>query len=398
MALASGAALVIRPRDCLSGDEVGELIERAGATHMTIPPQILAALPQAGYPSLRTIATAGDVLSAELVARWAPGRAMFNVYGPTECTVDAVATQVTAGSSGSDPPIGRPLLNTRVYVLDSELRPVPAGAEGELCIAGAGLARGYLRQPGLTAGRFVPCPFGAPGERMYRSGDIARWRPDGDLEFLGRADEQVKIRGFRIEPAEVEAALNRQAGVAASVAVAREDQSGHKRLVAYVVPADGADVDPGELRGHLAGELPGHLVPAAIVTLGALPLNPNGKLDRRALPTPDFSGMTTGRAPGTPQEKLLCRLFAEVLGLDRAGIDDRFFDLGGDSVLAIRLCARARQAGWILAPSDVFALQRAGALAPVLQPVPATAQAPSDMPLVTLTQDEIEDLVGEWDE
>lgn len=195
----------------------------------------------------------------------------------------------------------------------------------------------------------------------------------------------MKIRSFRIEPGEVEAVLNRQASVAASVVVARQDPSGHKRLVAYVVPADGADVDPGEMRGNLAGELPAYLVPAAIVTIVALPLNPNGKLDQRALPAPDFSGMITGREPGTPKEMMLCRLFAEVLGLERTGIDDRFFDLGGDSVLAVRLCRRAREAGWMLALSDVFALQCVGALAAVLQPVPVTVPTPSDTPLITLT-------------
>ncbi|MFF4156094.1 amino acid adenylation domain-containing protein [Streptomyces sp. NPDC001678] len=398
MALASGSALVIRPGDCLSGDELGALIDRAGATHVTIPPQVLAALPPAAYPTLRTIATAGDVCSGKLVDQWAPGRRMFNAYGPTEATVDAVATEVTPGTPV--PPIGRPVVNTRVYVLDDDLRPVPVGREGELFIAGAGLARGYLGQPGPTAERFVPCPFGAPGERMYRTGDLAVWRPDGNLEFRGRIDEQVKIRGFRIEPGEVEAALGAHPEVADSVAVAREDRPGDKRLVAYVVPAPGAAPDPAGLRRHLSGLLPGHLVPSAVVVLDAFPLSRNGKLDRAALPAPDLSGTVSARAPRTPREELLCGLFAEVLKLDRVGPDDAFFDLGGDSVLAIRLAARAREAGWVLSPKDVFTHQRAEALAGLLEPAPAggtgEAAAAVETPLLELSQDDIDDLTGEW--
>ncbi|MFJ9655873.1 amino acid adenylation domain-containing protein [Streptomyces microflavus] len=368
MALTSGSALIIRPQDNLSGHQLGELIERTGATHMTIPPQILAALPPAAYPSLKSIATAGDVLTAELVSQWAPGRKMFNAYGPTEATVDALATEVTAGMPA--PPIGRPVLHTQVYVLGPDLRPVPVGDTGELFIAGAGLARGYLRQPGLTAERFLPCPYGPPGARMYRTGDVARLRPDGNLEFLGRVDEQVKVRGFRIEPGEVEAALRNCPGVSSCVVVAREDQPGNKRLVAYVVPKDEVRLEPTVLRSLLATELPDHMVPGAIVPLDSFPLNPNGKLDRRALPVPDLSEEVSGRTPRTPSEELLCGLFAEALGLERVGIDDRFFDLGGDSVLAIQVSARARRDGWVLEPADIFAHQRVEVLAGLLSPVP----------------------------
>ncbi|GAA2707068.1 MULTISPECIES: non-ribosomal peptide synthetase [Streptomyces] len=401
MALASGSALVVRPGHCLSGEELGALIDRSGATHVTIPPQVLAALPPAAYPSLRTIATAGDVCSGKLVDQWAPGRRMFNAYGPTEATVDAVATEVTEGTAV--PPIGRPVVNMRAYVLDEDLQPVPVGREGELFLAGAGLARGYLRQPGLTAERFVPCPFGAPGERMYRTGDLAVWQADGNLEFRGRIDEQVKIRGFRIEPGEVEAALGAHPGVAGSVVVAREDQPGGKRLVAYVVPREGAAPEPAALRRHLAGTLPDHLVPSAVVVLDAFPLNRNGKLDRAALPAPDLSATVSARAPRTPGEELLCGLFAEVLGLDRVGPDDAFFDLGGDSVLAIRLAAKVREAGWVLSPKDVFTHQRAealaGLLAPAPEPEPAGATgdgATGGAPLLELSQDDIDDLTGEW--
>ncbi|SNS43135.1 non-ribosomal peptide synthase domain TIGR01720/amino acid adenylation domain-containing protein [Actinomadura meyerae] len=362
-----------------------EVAERGGwsGTLVSGVPSAVSALLANGAPKLEAgdVVLAGEALPARLVhdlRALLPDARIANIYGPTEATVYATAW-FDDGNTAGHAPIGRPIANTRAYVLDASLRPVPAGAPGELYLAGAGLARGYLDRSALTAERFVACPFGAPGERMYRTGDLARWNGAGELEYLGRLDHQVKIRGFRIEPGEIEAALTRHPAVGQAVVVDREDQPGVPRLIAYAVPAGpGGRVDPDELRRFAAETLPAYMVPAAVVPLDALPLNPSGKLDRAALPAPDFAARASGRAPRTPAEKLLADLFAEVLGVARVGADDGFFDLGGDSIIAMRLVSRARRAGLLLSPREVFRYPTVEALAQVARPADAEAADGAD--------------------
>ncbi|MGH3764518.1 MAG: amino acid adenylation domain-containing protein, partial [Pseudonocardiaceae bacterium] len=389
MSLPAGAALVVPPPGPLLGEQLVEVLAAGQVTHALIPPAALATVPQTvaenGLAQFRTVVVGGDVCSAELVARWSPNRRMVNSYGPTESTV--VATWTDPLVPGGTPSIGGPIWNTRVYVLDGWLRPAPVGVPGELYIAGIGLARGYLNRAALTAERFVANPFGPAGSRLYRSGDLVRWTTGGELEFLGRVDEQVKIRGFRIEPAEIESILHRHPAVDATVVAAWADHTGTKRLIAYVVPADGATPDATELRALVAASLPDYMVPAAFVTLDKLPLNRNGKLDRRALPTPNWGLVAGGDyvPPRTDVERVLAEIWAQVLGLDRVGVEDNFFSLGGDSILSIQVVSRARQAGVMLLPKDLFTYPTVGALAanatvvtemteqgPVSGPVPLT--------------------------
>jgi amino acid adenylation domain-containing protein len=338
----AGATLVSASAEQLApGAPLAKLAAAQRITHATLPPATLPVLAlEGGLPEGMTLVVAGEACSAEVARVWSRGRRMVNIYGPTEATVAATSSAPLTGDSA--PPIGRPLWNTRAYVLDSGLRPVSVGVVGELYLAGAQLARGYVNRPGLTAERFVADPYGDAGERMYRTGDLARWRPGGRLEFLGRADDQVKIRGFRVEPSEVEAAVAAHPSIAQVAVVARADRPGDRRLVAYVVPVTEAVPDAMELRRFVRSRLPEFMVPSAMVVLDALPLTRNRKLDRNALPAPDFVAVLSDRAPRNAAEEALCAIFAEVLGLERVGIDDGFFDLGGHSLLATRVISRIR--------------------------------------------------------
>ncbi|GAA1311319.1 amino acid adenylation domain-containing protein [Saccharothrix xinjiangensis] len=368
--LISGGALVLAPDgQSTSGADLVELIRARRVTHACVPPVVLAQLPRADLPDLRFAQTGGEAPNPAVLSRWAEGRRGFNLYGPTEVTVMSTAWEVTPGAGA--PPIGRPIANTRVYVLDRDLAPVPPGLPGELHLAGAGLARGYLRDPGATAARFVPCPFGPPGDRMYATGDLVRWRADGQLEYLRRVDHQVKLRGFRVEPGEVEVALSAHPGVRAAVAVVREDRTGARQLIAYAQRAAGAAPTPAGLREFAGTRLPEYMVPAAVVVLDELPVTPNGKVDRAALPAPGFAAEVPHRAPADEVERLLCGLFAEVLGVERVGVDDSFFDRGGDSIKVLRLVTRvlaqAEAAGLRLTPRDVFANPTVAGLAGVVR-------------------------------
>ncbi|WP_026414931.1 non-ribosomal peptide synthetase [Actinomadura oligospora] len=368
--LLAGATIVVAPPGMIDAEVLERVIADAGLTHVfatTSLFNLVAAERPAVFAPLRAVDFGGEAASASAVARVlaaCPDTAVLNVYGPTEVTTYTTLFAARGGVAADDPsvPIGSALDDTRLYVLDEALRPVPVGVPGELYVAGAGVARGYVNRPGLTAAAFVACPFGPPGERMYRTGDLVRLLPAEDargglrtLEYVGRADQQVKIRGFRIELGEVEAALSRHPDVAHTAVVAREDKPGVRRLVGYVVAARDTAPDPAGLRRFLLDTLPEYMVPSAVLVVPTLPLTGNGKLDVRALPAPDpATADRPFRAPRTEAETTLARLFAEVLEVERVGLDDGFFDLGGDSIIAMRLVSRARAAGLALSPREVF--------------------------------------------
>ncbi|MFD0563903.1 amino acid adenylation domain-containing protein [Kitasatospora saccharophila] len=303
--------------------------------------QLLAEGLLAGDAAPRTLMLGGEAVSEALWSelRAAPRTTVYNYYGPSEFCVEASGCALSEHATAT---IGRPVHNSRVYVLDEHLNRVPPGVLGEIYLAGANLGRGYLGRAAMTAERFVADPFGAPGGRMYRSGDLARWTPDGFLHFVGRSDDQVKLRGFRIEPGEIRTVLAACRDLADCAVVVREDVPGEKRLVAYVVPAEDGTVDVDGLRAAVAAKLPDYMVPAAFVVLDALPLTRNAKLDRRALPAPDYGARSAGRPATTDREKTVAALFAEILKVETVSLDDNFFELGGHSLLATRLVNRIR--------------------------------------------------------
>jgi amino acid adenylation domain-containing protein/thioester reductase-like protein/non-ribosomal peptide synthase protein (TIGR01720 family) len=362
-ALLRGGRLIVVPDDVVRApQDLHEVLVSERVSVLTQTPSAVAALPAQGLESAALVLV-GEACPAELVDRWAPGRLMLNAYGPSETTMCvAISAPLTAGSASRGPvPIGCPVPGAALFVLDGWLRPVPAGVVGELYVAGDGVAAGYVGRTGLTGSRFVACPFGGRGARMYRTGDLVCWGADGQLRYVGRADEQVKMRGYRIEPGEVQAVLAGLDGVVAAAVLAREDRPGDRRLVGYVT----GTADPAGVRAALAERLPGYMVPAAVVVLEALPLTINGKLDVRALPAPEYRSVERYRAPGDATEEILAGIYAEVLGVDRVGVDDSFFELGGDSILSLQLVARARAAGLAFRERDVFVEQTVARLARV---------------------------------
>ncbi len=371
-ALTRGAELhLISAEEALPGPALVRALRERRITFSYATPQLLLASPVEELPDLSVLSVGGEAVMSELVGLWGPGR-LVNGYGPTEATI--AATMGFGLRPGEKPPIGRPLARTRIYLLDPRYEPVPAGVAGELWIAGAGLARGYLQRPDLTADRFRPDAFGElwgePGARMYRTGDLARHLPDGRIDFLGRIDKQVKIRGFRIEPGEIEAALLAHPRVREAAVIAREDWGGERRLVAYCTAAADAGAGlPAELREHLAARLPAHMVPAAFVVLPELPLNANAKLDHSRLPIPgEMTGDAAETAPRTPSEELVAGIWAEVLDLPRVGRSANFFDLGGHSLLATRVVSRLREAAGVELPvRELFQSPTVVALAAALE-------------------------------
>jgi amino acid adenylation domain-containing protein len=351
MTLCQGATLYLASRGkVLAGEALDEIVSQYHISHATLPPAVLASMPDhVKLSSVRVMVLAGEALSSVVANRWARGRKLINAYGPTEATVCATVFHVRAGALGF-PPIGRPIANTKVYILDEQREPAPIGVSGELYIGGTGVARGYLNRAELTEEKFVPDPFANDSNaRMYRTGDLARWLPDGNIEYLGRNDFQVKIRGFRIELGEIETRLAEYPGIREAVVIAREDSSGEKRLVAYYVMADSHDSekdtpDTEHLRRHICDRLPNFMAPSAYVRLQSLPLTVNGKLDRSALPMPDANASLSGQyePPAGEVETALAEMWTEFLKVERVGRRANFFTLGGHSLMAARMIARVR--------------------------------------------------------
>jgi amino acid adenylation domain-containing protein len=364
MVLCSGAALFIpNSEDRMPGNEMMNFLDQSGITHVTLPPAALATLPQRYLPKLECLIVAGEACAPRLAAYWSEGRRFFNAYGPTEATVCATIAECSNTDGISVLPIGKPIANTNIYILDKYNRPAPIGIPGELHIGGKGLARGYLNRPELTAKKFIKDPFSSePGASLYKTGDLARYLSDGNIEFLGRIDNQVKIRGFRIELGEIESALTSHPGIKEAVVIARADETGNKKLIAYVVPfsdetgsqkstnisnpniqqqAKNSSLPAaGELRKFLKSSLPDYMLPTSFVFIDKLPLTPNGKVDCNALPAPEKSSFNEHyTAPRDTVERQLVLIWESLFSVSPIGIDDNFFELGGHSLLSVRLTA-----------------------------------------------------------
>ncbi|WP_410870092.1 amino acid adenylation domain-containing protein [Nocardia sp. A7] len=414
MAFGCGGASVIAPPDIFGGAPLAELIAAEGVTHMVITPSALATIDSAEVSSLRVLAVAGEAVGPDLVARWCGGagaRTMINLYGPTEYTIWATGSEPL---SATEPvTIGAPVRGAAALVLDDRLRPVPVGVAGELYLAGTALARGYHARPALTAARFVANPFGRPGECLYRTGDLVRWNrtytsarsdnlagpPTGlALEYLGRTDFQVKVRGQRIELGEIDAVLSAIDGVDLAVTLGVPGPTGSTALAAYLVRLPGTDLDVAHIRALAADTLPAYMVPAAFIVLDEIPINAVGKLDRKALPEPVFvTDDTPYRAPQTPTEQVLAEVYAELLGRAQVGVDDSFFALGGDSILAIQLVTQAKLRGVHCTPLQVFehrTVAALGAAVDAAETFVALAELPGggngDLPLTPIVRYMIE--------
>ncbi|WP_040833504.1 non-ribosomal peptide synthetase, partial [Nocardia brevicatena] len=371
----TGATLVIVPAGIIGGPDLAELMRTERVTHTIITPAVLGTMDPAGLAELEVASVGGDVTTQELLAKWAPGRKYFNAYGPTETTIISSYAQLTPGKHIT---VGDPVHGMSALVLDGRLEPVPPGVPGELYLAGGGLARGYHSRAGLTSDRFVANPWGEPGSRMYRTGDVVRWYAESgqragnaavpsvhwELDYVGRSDFQVKIRGFRVELGEIDTALGRHPDVEFALTLGKETAAGATILVSYLLAVPGHTIDPDEVTEFVARTLPPHMVPAAIVVLDEIPLTPVGKLDRKALPEPTLE-QREFRAPVTEVESIIAEVFADVLGVAELGVDDSFFALGGDSILSIQLVSRAKARGVVFTPRDVFERRTVAALAEV---------------------------------
>ncbi|MDZ7967791.1 MAG: amino acid adenylation domain-containing protein [Nostoc sp. DedSLP03] len=366
MALFSGATLYLGSKDSLlPGEPLIKQLRNYSITHITLPPSALAVMPVEELPTLQTIIVAGEACPAELIRQWSIGRNFFNAYGPTEASVCATIAKCNNNKKIS---IGQAIANTQLYILDENLQPVPVGVPGELHIGGVGLARGYLNRPELTQEKFISNPFGSG--RLYKTGDLARYLPNGDIEYLGRIDNQVKIRGFRIESGEIETALSQHGDVQTCCVIAREDTPGEKRLVAYIVPYPQVTPTINQLRQFLKAKLPEYMLPQAFVVLESLPLTPNGKVDRRTLPAPDLHSEQKDKyvAPRTPIEEMLAQIWTQVLKLKQVGIHDNFFELGGHSLLATQLLSRIRSIFKVELPlRELFAKATVAELAQLIE-------------------------------